>query len=423
MRIRSLLVGSLLLFGACSTGTGTTTTTSGAEPTTTTADTNPVPESTTTMDTTATTPTTATVTSAAPTTTDPPPPPLTEFELDVAPVADGFDQPILAATRPGDDRLYVADQPGTVSAVALADGSRTRVLDIGDRVRFSGEQGLLGIAFHPVEPDRLVVHYTAQNGDTVLAEFRLDAADPETTEQTILRLDQPASNHNGGMVAFGPDGYLYLGLGDGGGANDQFGHGQDPSTLLGTIIRIDVDSASPYAIPSGNPFADGADGAPEVWIWGLRNPWRFSFDGDHLWVGDVGQGAWEEIDRFDIAPGGDNAGWPLLEGTHCFSVEPCDIDGLTAPIAEYGHTEGRCSVTGGVVYRGADIPDLAGTYLYGDFCTGEVWGLRGADQRLLTDPDDRLLPHLPGLTSFGVGPDGEVYLMQAQGIVWKLVSP
>ena len=417
MNLRFALVGLLLMVGACSDSSGVATSTSAISATT---------DAATVTDSTAAA--SASTTTAQSSTTIPAPDPsvpLEEIRVDVELIADGFDQPILATARPGDPRLFVADQPGVVYAVDLEDGSRTVLLDISDRVRFSGEQGLLGLAFDPDDRDRMVVHYSALDGATTVVEYRLDSAGIANTgnPKTILTLRQPAANHNGGMIDFGPDGFFFLALGDGGGAGDQFHNGQDPFSLLGTILRLDLDAGDPYGIPVTNPFADGSDGAPEVWAFGLRNPWRFWFDGSDLWVGDVGQGAWEEVDLLDAHLGGQNGGWPLLEGNHCFRVDPCHDDAFVVPIVEYAHERGRCSITGGVVYRGTAIPDLQGAYLYGDYCSGEVWGLRvsPADQALLTDHDDVFLPPLQRLTSFGVGPDGEVYLLQA-GLVWRLVG-
>jgi glucose/arabinose dehydrogenase len=408
-----------VLFGACADSSGTTTAsivvvTSTTSPTISvvtpaTTEGAPPPSSTTTV------------------TTEPEVLiPLADIDLDVELVADGFRQPILAIARAGDDRLFIVDQPGVVYALDLASASTTVVLDIADAVRFSGEQGLLGIAFDPADADRMIAHYSARDGSTTIVEYRLDdagVADPGSRRE-ILTVDQPATNHNGGMIAFGPEGLLFIGLGDGGGANDQFDNGQDPTTLLGTILRLDLDAGDPYGIPADNPFADGVGGAPEVWAWGLRNPWRFSFDGSDLWVADVGQAAWEEIDLLDATRPGTNAGWPLLEGSHCFRFEPCDRDPFTGPIFEYFHDGGRCSVTGGVVYRGSAIPELVGTYLFGDYCSGEGWGLRTepVEIRVFTDPDDVFLPSLGPLTSFGVGPAGEVYVMQSIGLVWRLVG-
>ena len=417
MKSRAVFVGLFLVGSACSASTvGTTGATSATIGSTTT--------SVSSAPTGSGVPTTLRSADTATTIATTPQVSLDEVRLDIEVVAGDFAQPIFATARSNDRRLFIADQPGVVYAVDLGNGERTVVLDISNQVRFFGEQGLLGMAFHPEDPDRMILHYSARDGSTTIVEYRLNAAGvaDSGSGRSILTLEQPAENHNGGTVAFGPDGFLYVGLGDGGGADDQFRNGQDPFTLLGTILRLDLDGGDPYAIPETNPFADGSEGAPEVWAWGMRNPWRFSFDGTNLWVGDVGQGEWEEIDLLDATRPGSNAGWPLLEGTHCFRVDPCDFDGLIGPVFEYFHDGGRCSVTGGVVYRGASIPDLGGTYLFGDWCSGEVWGFRSSDPDaavLLTD--DVFLPPLPGLASFGVGPDGEVYLLQA-GLVWRLVG-
>jgi glucose/arabinose dehydrogenase len=398
-----------------------TTTSPAAEVTTTTS-----PQTTTTTS----APVETTPSTTAPTTTTSsrprPTAPLSEVNVDVAPFGDGFGQPVFATARRSDGRLFVVDQAGSIVAVDLfASGFRQPILDITDRVRSGGEQGLLGLAFHPTEPDRMFVHYSARDGSTTVSEFALGpdgTADPGA-ERILLTHPQPATNHNGGMIEFGPDEHLYIGLGDGGGANDQFGTGQDPFSWLGTILRIDVDG-DPYAVPPGNPFADGTAGAPEVWAWGLRNPWRFAFDGFDLWVGDVGQRDWEEIDLLDARTPGVNAGWPILEGTHCFAADPCSDAGLLAPIFEYAHTGERCSVTGGFVYRGSAIPELTGAYLFGDYCTGEIWALRPGDPveiARLTDDDGIFLPPLRGLTSFGRGPEGEIFLLQESGLIWQLV--
>jgi glucose/arabinose dehydrogenase len=403
---------------ACADDTVVTPTSTSVVPTTS--------DPTTTIPTTstgATSPATSSTTSTTSTTVVLPP--LDEFEIDVELVGDGFEQPILITSRPGDDRLFVVEQGGRILAIDLSTGDRETFLDITDRVRWRGEQGLLGLAFFPEDEDRFVVHHTAIDGSTVVAEYGVEAGvgDPDSA-RLIFTTPQPAGNHNGGMIDFGPDGFLYVALGDGGASNDRFDNGQDPTTPLGAILRLDL-SGDPYAIPPDNPFADGSDGAPEVWAWGLRNPWRFAFDGSDLWVGDVGQGSWEEIDLFDADRPGDNAGWPLLEGTHCFRFGDCDPSAFLGPVVEYAHEAGRCSVTGGVVYRGSEVPDLVGTYLYGDYCTGEIWGIRlggSIEERMFTDPDGDHLPRLGGLTSFGIGPRGEVYAMQASGQLWRVVA-
>ena len=285
----------------------------------------------------------------------------------------------------GGDRLFVVQKHGLIVSFPNdddADGTTT-FLDIGDRVNDRGsEEGLLGLAFDPAftENGHLYVYYTASRPRrVVISRFSAAAdADPDS-ERVILQVPQPYANHNGGQLAFGPDGYLYAGIGDGGSGGDPHGHGQDPSTLLGTILRIDVsaiDSLGGYAVPPDNPFAGSADGARgEVWAYGLRNPWRFSFDrltGD-LWAADVGQWEYEEI---DIVRPGLNYGWNVMEGSQCFSPRAgCVRAGLELPVAEYDHDLG-CSITGGYVYRGARLPSLSGAYVYGDYCSGRIWALR-----------------------------------------------
>ncbi|MEO8354767.1 MAG: PQQ-dependent sugar dehydrogenase, partial [Chloroflexota bacterium] len=275
----------------------------------------------------------------------------------------------------GSGRLFVIEKPGHIRILQDGQLLDQPFLDITDRVGSRGnEQGLLGLAFHPqyAENGRFFVNYTNNNGDTVLARFQVstdpNSADPNT-ELKLLGVDQPFANHNGGGLAFGSDGYLYAGLGDGGSAGDPMGNGQNTKTLLGKILRLDVDSAEPYVAPSDNPFGN------EIWAYGLRNPWRLSFDrvtGD-LYIGDVGQGAWEEIDFLAAgSAGGANFGWDFREGAHDY--EGGGPEGLIDPVAEYSHPEGGCSVTGGYVYRGS-MPEWNGIYLYGDYCTGIIWGL------------------------------------------------
>jgi glucose/arabinose dehydrogenase len=291
-------------------------------------------------------------------------------------------------------------------------------LDITDRVGSSAnEQGLLGLAFHPNYAGNglFFVNYTDRQGDTVVARFSV-SADPErgdpASEVLVLTLPQPAGNHNGGHLAFGPDGYLYIGTGDGGGAGDQYGNGQNGGTLLGAMLRLDIDGAPPYAIPPGNPFVDDPAVRDEIWAMGLRNPWRYSFDrltGD-LYIADVGQNRYEEVNyQPAAAPGSRNYGWPITEGTHCFPKDrSCDQTGLAQPVMEYDHSQG-CSVTGGYVYRGQAFPSLTGVYLYGDYCSGRIWGLV-ADQAgawhaaELAQADARL-------SSFGEDETGELYLL------------
>lgn len=306
--------------------------------------------------------------------------------LSLKPVAAELIAP-LAVTNAGDasGRIFVLEQRGQVRVIQDGRLAGDPFLNIGDRIRSGGERGLLGLAFHPSFPDdpRFFVNYTDLEGDTVVSSFSVPAPDADRalsdSERVLLRIDQPFSNHNGGAVAFGPDGYLYISTGDGGGGGDPEGNGQRLDTLLGKILRIDVDGNAVdgrYSIPADNPFADGRDGEPEIWHTGLRNPWRMSFDretGD-LWIGDVGQGSWEEVDVARTGAGGLNFGWNRVEGFECFEPSDCDPTRYTAPVTAYGHDLG-CSVIGGAVYRGTSQPLLAGGYVYSDYCGGNVWVL------------------------------------------------
>jgi glucose/arabinose dehydrogenase len=300
------------------------------------------------------------------------------------PFVDGLEEPLDVTARPGDpDGLYVVEQIGRVRVVRGGRLVADPVLDIAGRVQAGGEQGLLGLAFHPDPADgRLFLYYTALDGSQVVASFRTDPGDPDRadpdSETVILVMADEYGNHNGGALAFGPDGYLYIATGDGGGGGDPLDSGRRLDTLLAKVLRIDVDVPAAttvvYAIPPDNPFA-GRDGAmPEIWLTGLRNPWRMRFDranGD-LWIGDVGQGSWEEVNVARRGVGGLDFGWNVMEGTHCFIVAGCATDGLTMPVAEYGHDQG-CTVIGGAVYRGTAQPPLAGWYVFADFCSGNVW--------------------------------------------------
>jgi glucose/arabinose dehydrogenase len=342
---------------------------------------------------------------------------------------EGFKAPVgFAHAGDGSGRLFVVEKEGAIRI--LLDGMRveTPFLDIRERVGAgSSEQGLLGLAFAPdyAVTGFFFVNYTDRNGDTIVSRFRVtadpDLADP-ASEEVVLRVDQPAGNHNGGHLAFGPDGYLYIGLGDGGGAGDIYGNGQNTHTLLGAMLRLDV-SELPYRIPADNPFAGNPDVLDEIWAYGLRNPWLYSFDrltGD-LYIADVGQNAYEEINvQPASSAGGENYGWPIMEGLHCFLTPGgCDQTGLTLPVAEYSHASG-CSVTGGYVYRGASYPALYGVYIFGDFCSGHIWGLAARpDGSWLAD---ELAQASISLSAFGEGEDGELYLADMNGgIIYHLV--
>ena len=369
------------------------------------------------------------VTAVAPTPA-PAAPPLAGIAVEK--VADDFDQPVqLTHAGDGSGRLFVVGRRGTIQFLDQ-DSIQPRVfLDIGNLVSTGGsEQGLLGLAFHPgyMDNGRFFVNYTDTDGDTVVAEYRVspedsDRADPAAVE-IVLTYDQPFRNHNGGMLAFGPDGYLYIGTGDGGSGGDPQGNGQDLSSLLGKMLRIDVNRGAPYSIPADNPFAGDASVQSEIWAYGLRNPWRYSFDreiGD-LYIADVGQNRIEEA-NFQAAGsrGGENYGWNVTEGSRCFQpTADCDKSGFALPIAEYEHDEG-CSITGGYVYRGESETALLGHYIFADYCSGRIWtSVRSPDGGWTTT--ERLRTGL-SISSFGEDESGEVYFVDfAGGAVFRILA-
>lgn len=358
-------------------------------------------------------------------------------DLAVVEFAAGTDQPV-QITHAGDNsgRLFIVERRGVIKIVEAGSLQSTPFLDITDRVGSAApEQGLLSAAFPPGYAGKgyFYVNYTDIAGDTVVARFHLLGADSDTadpaSEEPLLQIDQPYANHNGGQLVFGPDGYLYIGLGDGGGGGDPDGNGQSLGTLLGKILRIDAEQdpgPEAYLIPPGNPFVGRADARDEIWAYGLRNPWRFSFDrltGD-LYIADVGQSRYEEVNFQPFtSAGGENYGWNLLEGSHCYpaSIPNCSQQGLTPPVAEYDHDRGDCSVTGGFVYRGDEYPGLQGMYLYGDFCSGRIRGLKHAGTRW----DTRLLLESGhGISAFGEGEDGTLYLADyVTGTLYRLTVP
>jgi uncharacterized repeat protein (TIGR03806 family) len=341
----------------------------------------------------------------------------------------GFYQPVALLQAPGDDsRWYVAQQNGKVKSFDnSADVSTTEIFaDLSSAVFTGFELGLLGMAFHPEYAlnQQVFLYYTSYESASYvsrLSRFTTNADSSAldlSTETIILEVVQPASNHNGGAVVFGPEGDLYWSLGDGGSAGDPWGNGQNTDTLLGAILRIDVDGGSPYAIPEDNPFADGG-GAPEIYAWGLRNAFQMAFDPatGALWAGDVGQYSWEEIDRIEK---GGNYGWNTKEGTHCYAVDPCDIGGLIDPVYEYPNP-GNASVVLGKVYRGSELPGLEGTLIFSDFYTGEVWGL--SDDETTGEPSPGLLGELPGkfISTFGQDIDGEVLAVSyMDGAIYRM---
>ncbi|UCG39247.1 MAG: PQQ-dependent sugar dehydrogenase [bacterium] len=337
-----------------------------------------------------------------------------------------FTQPVGIHQSPADqDVWFVLQKAGQVLMVdaGVAPVAAHTVLDLSGTVDAAFEGGLLGMAFHPSFSGSgdVFLYYTVDGSPMVsrLSRFHMapDGSIDPGSESLVLAVDQPAENHNGGCIAFGPDGYLYVGLGDGGGAGDPFGNGQDTTTLLGAILRIDVGPA-PYAIPAGNVFAASSTDRGEIYAWGLRNPWRFSFDRStgSLWAGDVGQNAWEEI---DLIQNGGNYGWNIKEGDHCYAVTPCDDPSLTDPVAEYDHSEGR-SVTGGYVYRGSSLPSVAGMYIFGDFVSGRIWGLDAAQP----SSGKQLLASTPlNIVSFAEDQAGELYVVDYGGGVYRITSP
>jgi len=335
-------------------------------------------------------------------------------------IASGLDRPV-DLQADGIGRLFVVEKLGHIHVLENGAWIESPFLNIEERVNnSSNEMGLLGLTFHPNYDQNgyFYVNYTGSGGDTFISRFQV-SGDPyvanPSSELILLRIDQPYPNHNGGGLAFGPDGYLYAGLGDGGLAGDPHGNGQSLDTLLGKILRLDVDSAEPYAIPADNPFGN------EIWAYGLRNPWRISFDSltGELFIGDVGQGAWEEIDVIPVdARRGLNFGWDYYEGNHDYDP-PSFAGEFVFPIAEYSHAEGGCSVTGGYVYRGS-MPEWNGIYLYGDYCTGYIWGLiKSSDGGWM---NQLLFQSGVRITSFGQDEAGEVYLVSDDGNVYQLVQ-
>jgi glucose/arabinose dehydrogenase len=351
-----------------------------------------------------------------------------EPQITLQPVASGLTN-LVSIAHAGDSRLFITLQDGLVMVLDGAQVLPEQFLDIRSLTNGNGERGLLSIAFHPqyAQNGFFYVNYTNLSGHTVIARYSVSTlnanrADPASATP-ILTINQPFSNHNGGQLQFGPDGFLYIGMGDGGSGGDPGNRAQNLNDLLGKMLRIDVDSASPYAVPPSNPFVGQAGARPEIWSYGLRNPWRFSFDrttGD-LWIADVGQGTWEEID-FQPATsiGGENYGWRRMEGSQCFNPSSnCDTGNLVLPVIEYDHSVG-CSVTGGYVYRGTSNARLIGQYIYGDYCSGRIFGAthtaNGTVSRQLLDVSFNI-------STFGEDLSGEIYVGDySNGILYRLVD-
>ena len=349
----------------------------------------------------------------------------------VSPVS-GFSQPLsIAHAGDGSGRLFVAEQGGRIRIVKNGAILSTPFLDISGRISTGGERGLLGLAFPPGYPEKryFYVNYTDTAGHTVIARYRVSAdpnvADP-ASEQVLLRVNQPYANHNGGQLAFSPrDGYLYIGMGDGGSGGDPENRAQNPQELLGKVLRLDTETGSPatYHVPTTNPFVNRTGFRPEIWSLGLRNPWRFSFDRQtaDLYVADVGQGAWEEVNfQTALSAGGENYGWRIMEGNHCFNPSTgCNTAGLTLPVAEYSHSLG-CSITGGYTYRGDVYPRMRGLYIYGDYCSGRIWGLRREASEW---QNTLLLDTAHNISTFGEDEAGNLYLANiSNGTIYTLID-
>jgi glucose/arabinose dehydrogenase len=347
-------------------------------------------------------------------------------------ITNGLQRPLLFTNaNDGSNRMFIVEQDGHIWVATVVDGTvqKQPFLDVSGLITTAGnEQGLLGLAFHPQfkTNGQFFIDYTDVNGNTVVARYSVMASNPNVGDPNsasfVIQIKQPFENHNGGNLAFGPDGYLYIGMGDGGSQGDPNGNGQNPKALLAKLLRLDIDSAQPYAAPKDNPFATNPDFAPEVWAMGLRNPWRFSFDkltGD-LYIGDVGQNQYEEVDFQPAdAAGGVNYGWNIMEATHRYSGVPVP-QGLTAPIAEYSHDGGNCSITGGYVYRGSALKALDGVYFFADYCSGKIWStFRDASGAWQTN---LFMDTNFAISSFGQDETGELYVVNQGGTILKLVA-
>ncbi|HSP17420.1 MAG TPA: PQQ-dependent sugar dehydrogenase [Thermoanaerobaculia bacterium] len=353
-------------------------------------------------------------------------PPLIGQEIVLQRLAGGIDKPV-GISQARDGRLFILTQHGQIR---IWDGTRLLerpFLDITPQVLCCGERGLLGLAFHPrfEENGLFYIDYVDFDGNLVVDRYKVSADDRDVADErsstVVLTVEHTWGAHYAGQLAFGPDGYLYISVGDGDEAGDPHGNAQNLDSLLGKILRIDVDAAAPYAIPPSNPFAGAANARGEIWSYGLRNPWRFSFDrmtGD-LWIADVGEAEWEEIDVQSAASAGaENFGWPQTEGDGCFDAESCDMSQITEPVLERNHAGGDCAVIGGYRYWGGDFPRLRGTYVYGDYCSGRIWGA-------LPRPDgtwsSRLLLQAPfRISSFGEDAAGELYVLDYSGSLFRI---
>ena len=344
-------------------------------------------------------------------------------------VATGLDSPLFLTTPAGDARLFVVERPGRIRIVQNGELLSTPFLDIHNRTTTDGERGFLSMAFHPQYATNglFYVYYTDLNGDIAIDRFSVSAANPDVADPLsvvrVLFIPHPTfSNHNGGLLAFGTDGFLYIGTGDGGGGGDPAANAQNTNTLLGKLLRIDVGAAvQPYAIPASNPYANQAGKRGEIWAYGLRNPWRYSFDAAAglLYIADVGQGRREEVDVTGVDQAGLNYGWNIMEGMLCYPGDPCDRQGLTPPVLDYDHGAG-CSITGGYVYRGNTIPELRGRYFYSDLCAGWLKSFLYSNGAA-TEQTDWNIQNVAPIYSFGQDAQGELYILSGNGTVYRIV--
>ena len=335
----------------------------------------------------------------------------------------GLSSPVFLAQPLDDGRIFVVEQGGRIRVVRNGVLQTTPFLDISTRVLSGGERGLLSVAFHPQYATNhfFYVYFTQTNGDIQIERFtttsNAEVADPATSKLIITAPHSTYSNHNGGLLAFGPDGMLYAGLGDGGGGGDPLGNGQNFNSLLGSLLRLDVDRGDPYAIPADNPFVNQANHRGEVWAKGLRNPWRYAFDAPTslLYIADVGQGLHEEVDVVATNRAGLNYGWNVMEGLSCYNASTCTQTGFEQPILDYGHTGGQCSITGGYVYRGSAIPAVRGHYFYSDYCAGFLRSFRYQNGVAVDQKDWGLTSS--AVASFGVDFAGELYMISGSTIL------
>ncbi|HEU4996246.1 MAG TPA: PQQ-dependent sugar dehydrogenase [Gemmatimonadaceae bacterium] len=353
--------------------------------------------------------------------------PMPPGALKVVPVATGLSSPLFLTSSGGlDERLFVVEQTGTIRVIKNGQLLTAPYLNVTSKITCCNERGLLGLAFHPQFATNgfFYVNYTDLSGNTKIERYHAtpsaDVAESGSASP-VLGFAQPFANHNGGMLLFGPDNMLWIGTGDGGSGGDPQGNGQKLTTLLGKMLRIDVDGASPYAIPSNNPFAGQAGNRGEIWGLGLRNPWRYAFDRVEglLYIADVGQNAWEEVHVVPATTAGVNYGWNTMEGMHCYNATTCNQSGLNIPVIEYSHSDGRCSITGGFVYRGNALPGLRGHYFYSDYCVGFLRSFRYSNGAA-TETREWSIGDVGQVLSFGQDSQGELYILSANGTVYRL---